>query len=145
MVDEACGYSPWWCGWTRNQSERENWNMVEPRTPRRPKRFAEPEIASPIAVWRSMLAASVSSIEQRRAYRAHDPRLEMFGIIVLAPAFVVLTVVILLVLLAIFVIWLCVVGVLFTGTVIADLVGRWWRRGGFFRPFDHRALGYPGR
>jgi len=55
------------------------------------------------------------------------------------------SVVILLVLLAIFVIWLCVVGVLFAGTVIADLVGRWWRRGGFFGPFDHRALGYPGR
>jgi hypothetical protein len=120
--------------------------MVEPRTPRPPKRFAEPEIASPITVWRSMLAASVNSIEkQRRVYRAHDPRLETAGIIVLAPAFVALTVVILLMLLAIFVIWLCVVGVLFTGTVIADLAGRWWRRGGFFGPFDHRALGYPGR
>jgi hypothetical protein len=119
--------------------------MVQPETPRRPKRFAEPELTSPVAVWRSMLAASVTSIEQRRAYRTHDPRLEMFGIIVLAPAFVVLTVVILLVLLAIFVIWLCVVGVLFAGTVIADLVSRRWRRGGFFGPFDHRALGYPGR
>jgi hypothetical protein len=119
--------------------------MVEPQTPRRPKRFAEPEIASPMAVWRSMLAASKSSIEQRRAYRSHDPRLEMIGIIVLAPAFVVLTVVILLVLLAIFVIWLCVVGVLFAATVIADQVGRWWRRGGFFGSLDHRALGYPGR
>jgi hypothetical protein len=119
--------------------------MVEPHTPRRPKRFAEPEIASPMAVWRSMLAASMNSIEKRRVYRSHDPRLEMFGIIVLAPAFVVLTVVILLVLLAIFVAWLCVVGVLFTATVVADQVGRWWRRGGFFGPFDHRALGYPGR
>jgi hypothetical protein len=119
--------------------------MVEPRTPRRPKRFAEPEIASPIAVWRSMLAASVNSIEKRRAYRPHDPRLEMFGIIVLAPAFVALTVVILLMLLAIFVVWLCVVGVLFACTVIADLVGRGWRRTGFFGPLDHRALGYPGR
>jgi len=92
-----------------------------------------------------MLAASVTSIEQRRAYRAHDPRLEMFGIILLAPAFVVLTVMILLVLLAIFVTWLCVVGVLFAGTVIADLAGRCWRRGGFFGPLDHRTLGYPGR
>jgi lipopolysaccharide/colanic/teichoic acid biosynthesis glycosyltransferase len=119
--------------------------MVQPQTPRRPKRFAEPEITSPIAVWRSMLAASVNSIEQRRARRSYDPRLEMFGIIVLAPAFVVLTVVILLVLLAIFVAWLSVVGVLFAGTVIADQVGRWWRRTGFFGPLDHRALGYPGR
>ena len=115
--------------------------MVQP-TPRRPKRFAEPEITSPLAAWKSMLAASMNSLETRRS---HDPRLEMFGIIVLAPAFVVLTVVILLVLLAIFVIWLCVVGVLFAGTVIADQVGRWWRRGGFFGPLDHRALGYPGR
>jgi Flp pilus assembly protein TadB len=119
--------------------------MTEPRTPRRPQRFDEPEIASPIAVWRSMLAASVNSVEKRRAYRAHDPRLEMFGIIVLAPAFVALTVLILLVLLAIFVAWLCVVGVLFAGTVMADLLGRWWRRRRFFGPFDHRALGYPGR
>jgi hypothetical protein len=119
--------------------------MAEPRTPRRPKRFAEPEIISAIAVWRSMLAASVTSIEQRRAYRSHDPRLETIGSIVLAPAFVVLTVVILLVLLAIFVIWLCVVGVLFAGTVIADLVGRWRRRRGYLGPLDHRALGYPGR
>jgi hypothetical protein len=119
--------------------------MAEPRTPHRPKRCAEPEIASPIAVWRSMLAASVNSVEKRRTYRAHDPRLEMFGIIVLAPAFVALTVVILLVLLAIFVIWLCIVGVLFAGTVMADLVGRWWRRRGFFAPVGHRALGYPSR
>jgi hypothetical protein len=119
--------------------------MVEPRTPRRPKRFAEPEIASPVAVWRSMLAAPVNSIEQHRARRSYDPRLETAGIILLAPAFVVLTVVILLVLLAIFVSWLLVVGVLFAGTVIADLVGRWWRRGGFSTPLDHRALGYPGR
>jgi hypothetical protein len=119
--------------------------MAEPQTPRRPKRFAEPEITSPIAVWRSMLAASVNSVEKRRAYRAHDPRLEMFGIIVLAPAFVALTVVILLVLLAIFVIWLCIVGVLFAGTVMADLIGRWWRRRGFFAPVGHRALGYPSR
>ena len=119
--------------------------MAQPETPRRPKRFAEPEIASPVAVWRSMLTASVTSVERRRAHRSHDPRLETFGIIVLAPAFVVLTVVILLVLLAIFVIWLCVVGVLFAGTVIADLVSRRWRRGGFFGPLDHRALGYPGR
>src|ERR1700730_7657296 len=119
--------------------------MVEPHTPRRPKRFAEPEIASPMAVWRSMLAASMNSIEKRRGYRSHDPRLQMFGIVVLAPAFVVLTVVILLVLLAIFVAGLCVVGVLFTATVIADQAGRRWRRGGFFGPFDHRALGYPGR
>jgi hypothetical protein len=119
--------------------------MVEPQTPRRPKRFAEPEIASPMAVWRSMLAASMSSIEKRRVHRSHNPRLEMFGIILLAPAFVVITVVILLVLLAIFVAWLCVVGVLFVATVLSDQVGRWWRRGGFFGPLDHRALGYPGR
>jgi hypothetical protein len=119
--------------------------MIQPPTPRRPKRFAEPEITSAITVWRSMLTASVNSVEQqRRAYRAHDPRLEMFGIILLAPPFAVLTVVILLALLAIFVVWLCVVGVLFACTVIADLSGRLLRRSGFFASLDHRALGYPG-
>jgi Flp pilus assembly protein TadB len=90
-----------------------------------------------------MLAASVDSIEQRRAHRSYDPRLEMAGIIVLAPAFVALTIVILLALLAIFVVWLGIVGVLFAITVVVDLSGRWWRRGG--PSFDHRALGYPGR
>ncbi|HEY6255241.1 MAG TPA: hypothetical protein VIY51_05550 [Xanthobacteraceae bacterium] len=119
--------------------------MIQPPTPRHPKRFAEPEITSAMAVWRSMLAASVNSVEKRRAYRAYDPRLEMFGIILLAPAFVVLTIVILLVLLAIFVVWLCVVGVLFACTVIADQAGRRWRRAGFSGALDHRALGYPGR
>jgi hypothetical protein len=54
-------------------------------------------------------------------------------------------VVILLGLLAIFVVWLCVVGVLFACTVIADKVGRWWRRGGLSSGLDHRVLGYPGR
>ena|SRR5579871_6685087 len=117
--------------------------MVQSPTPRRPKRFAEPEVASPMSVWRSMLTASVHSIEQHRAHRSYDPRLEMAGIIVLAPAFVALTVVILLALLAIFVVWLGIVGVLFAATVIVDLAGRWWRRGG--PSFDHRALGYPGR
>lgn len=118
--------------------------MVQP-TPRRPKRFAEPEITSATAVWQSMLVASVDAVEKHRAKRAYDPRLEMFGIILLAPAFVVLTVLILLGLLAIFVAWLCVVGVLFVGTVVADKVGRWWRRGGLAGGLDHRALGYPGR
>ena len=72
-------------------------NRVQPPTTRRLKRFAEPEITSAVSVWRSMLAASVNSVEKRRAARAYDPRLEMFGFILLARAFVVLTVVILLV------------------------------------------------
>ena len=69
----------------------------------------------------------------------------MFGIILLAPAFAALTVVILLVLLAIFVVWLCIVGALFVCTVIADQVGRRWRRARLFGPLHQRALGYPGR
>ena len=120
-------------------------NRVQPPTTRRLKRFAEPEITSAVSVWRSMLAASVNSVEKRRAARAYDPRLEMFGIILLAPAFVVLTVVILLVLLAIFVTWLCIVGALFVCTVVADQVSRRWRRGRTFGSLDQRALGYPGR
>jgi len=92
-----------------------------------------------------MLAASVTSLESRRAYRALDPRLETFLIIVLAPALVLITAAILVALLGIFVIWLSVVGVLFAGTVIADLAGRQRRRAGRFGALDHRALGYPGR
>ena len=41
-------------------------NRIQPLMSRRPKRFAEPEITSAIAVWRSMLAASVNSVEKRR-------------------------------------------------------------------------------
>jgi Flp pilus assembly protein TadB len=119
--------------------------MNQPSTSRRPKRFAEPEVTSAISVWRSLLAASVNSVEKRRAHRAYDPRLELFGIILLAPAFAALTVVILLVLLAIFVIWLCIVGALFICTVVADQVGRRWRRARSFGTLDQRALGYPGR
>jgi hypothetical protein len=92
-----------------------------------------------------MLAASVNSVEKRRASRTYDPRLEMFGIILLAPAFAALTVAILLVLLAIFVAWLSIVGALFVCTVVADQVSRRWRRARSFGTLDQRALGYPGR
>jgi hypothetical protein len=103
-------------------------------------------MTSSVAVWRSLLATSVNTaVEKRRAYRSLDPRLEMFGIIVLAPVFAAVTVAILLVLLAIFVAWLSVVGALFVGTVIVDQVGRLWRRAGLFGTLDQRALGYPGR
>jgi hypothetical protein len=116
--------------------------MLEPHTPPRAKRFAEPEIASASAVWRATLAGIATA---RRDYRAHDPRLETFGIILLAPAFITLTAIILVALLAIFVIWLCIVGVLFAATVAADLARRWWRRARPYGALDHRALGYPGR
>jgi len=115
--------------------------MIQP--PRRPKRFAEPEITSAMSVWRSLLAASVGTVEKRRAYRTFDPRLELLGIIVLAPVFAAITAAILL--LAIFVAWLSVVGALFVGTVLVDQVGRLWRRAGLFGTIDQRALGYPGR
>jgi len=122
--------------------------MIQP--PRRPKRFAEPEITSAMSVWRSLMAASVmaasvGAVEKRRAYRTFDPRLELLGIIVLAPVFAAITAAILLVLLAIFVAWLSVVGALFVGTVLVDQVGRLWRRAGLFGTIDQRALGYPGR
>ena len=57
--------------------------MSEPRTPPRAKRFAEPEITTASAVWRTTLAGIATA---RQEYRAHDPRLETIGIIVLAPA-----------------------------------------------------------
>ncbi len=119
--------------------------MLQPRTPPRVRRFAEPEITSATAVWRSTLAGAGTGHSVRRDYRAHDPRLETFGIVLLAPAFVILTAIILVALLGIFVIWLWIVGMLFAGTVIADLVARRWRRARLFGALDHRALGYPGR
>ena len=115
--------------------------------PSRPpaKRYAEPEIASAAAVWRATLAAAGAPSAPPHRHRPRDPRLETFGIVLLAPVFAAVTAVILVALLAIFVIWLYVVGMLFAGTVTADLAGRWWRRARFYGAIDHRALGYPGR
>jgi hypothetical protein len=122
--------------------------MHQPRTPpAKPpaKRYAEPEIASAAAVWRATLAVARTPAAAPHRHRPLDPRLETFGIVLLAPVFAAVTAVILVALLAIFVIWLYVVGMLFAGTVTADLVGRWWRRARFDGALDHRALGYPGR
>ena len=115
--------------------------------PRRPpaRRYAEPEIASAAAVWRATLVAACARSAPPHRHRPLDPRLETFGIVLLAPVFAAVTAVILVALLAIFVIWLYVVGMLFAGTVTADLAGRWWRRARFYGTLDHRALGYPGR
>jgi hypothetical protein len=118
--------------------------MRQPRTPP-PRRYAEPEVASAAAVWRATLAASGSPVAASYRHRPLDPRLEAFGIVLLAPVFAAITAVILVALLGIFVIWLYVVGVLFAGTVTADLAGRWWRRARLYGALDHRALGYPGR
>jgi hypothetical protein len=117
--------------------------MHQPGTPA--KRYAEPEITSAAAVWRATLAASRTPVAVPPRHRPLDPRLETFGIVLLAPVFAAVTAVILVALLAIFVVWLYVVGMLFVGTVTADLAGRLWRRARFDGTLDHRALGYPGR
>jgi hypothetical protein len=117
-------------------------SMPEPERPA-PKRFAEPEIASAATVWRATLSGI--PMPRTRGRRPLDPRLEAFGILLLAPALIGITVIILLALLGIFVVWLCVVGTLFVFTVIIDQIGRQWRRGRLFGSLDQRALGYPGR
>ena len=120
--------------------------MHQPRRPLPAKQYAEPEIASAAAVWRATLAAACTPTAIPHRYRPRDPRLEAFGIVLLAPVFAAVTSVILVALLAIFVVWLYVVGMLFAGTVTADLASRWWRRARFYGgALDHRALGYPGR
>jgi hypothetical protein len=116
--------------------------MLQPKRPA-PRRFAEPEIASATAVWRATLTGI--PMPHNRGHRPLDPRLEAFGIVLLAPALIGITVIILLALLGIFVLWLCVVGMLFAVTVITDQIGRQWRRGRLFGSLDQRALGYPGR
>ena len=102
-------------------------------------RFAEPELASAAAVWRSTLAGAALA---RREYHALDPRLETAALIILAPALVALTALILLALLVVFVIWLAIVGALFTATVFADIARRSWRAR-LIGTVDRRALGYP--
>ena len=105
------------------------------------RRYAEPEITPPSG-WRPAPAVAPGP---SRVFRSHHPQLETFGIIVLAPAIIALSVAILLTLLDIFVIWLCVVGILFAVTVLADLAHRWWRWARPSGALYHRPLGYPGR
>jgi len=70
-----------------------------------------------------------------------------FGILLLSPLIVVVTVAILFGLLGIFVLWLAVVGALITAIVLSDLIHRSAAR--LARPplgaLDHRPVGYPGR
>jgi hypothetical protein len=110
------------------------------RTPPRATRFVEPEITPPNPGWRSTPALP----DPGRA-RMPGAKLETFGIIVLAPAIIVLSAVILVALLDIFVAWLCVVGVLFAATVLSDLVYRFWRWARPTGALYHRPVGYPGR
>jgi hypothetical protein len=119
--------------------------MTQSRLPAPRKRFAEPEIIPPnndpgstLALWRAIL-------DTRRPRRTHDARIETFGVVLLAPALVVIAAVITLALLGYFVMWLCFVGVLFTATVVADVAHRWWHRAWPVGALEHRALGYPGR
>jgi hypothetical protein len=118
--------------------------MTQERMPANRKRFAEPEIILPngapgatLALWRAIL-------DVRRPRRTRPAMVEIFGVLLLGVALVVIAVAILVALLAYFVFWLCFVGVLFVGTVIVDLVHQWWRRARTFGALDHRAMGYPG-
>jgi hypothetical protein len=109
------------------------------RTPPCAKRFAEPEITPPNFV---IAIPRLSGAPSPR--RFHDTRLETFGIMVLAPALVLISIVISFALLGIFVVWLWIIAALFAATVLADLVHRWRR---WARPvgFHRRSLFYPGR
>ena len=70
-----------------------------------------------------------------------------FGILLLSPLIVVVTVAILFGLLGIFVLWLIAVGGIVSAIVVSDLVQRSAAR--LTRPpvgrLDHRPVGYPGR
>ena len=89
-------------------------------------------------MWRAIM-------DTRQPRRLHDARIETFGVVMLAPVLIVITVVILLALLAIFVTWLSFVGTLFAAALAADLIHYLWHRTGSAGGLDHRALGYPGR
>jgi hypothetical protein len=102
--------------------------MTQERIPANRKRFAEPEIilangepGATLALWRAILDA-------RRPRRTRPAMVEIFGVLLLGAALVLIAVGILVALLAYFVVWLCFVGVLFAGTVIVDLVHQWWHR-----------------
>jgi hypothetical protein len=63
--------------------------------------------------------ASVYAVPQRR----QGTRFKLLGILLLAPAILVVSALILVALLAIFVVWLAVVGAMGAGLVISDLIG----------------------
>jgi hypothetical protein len=114
--------------------------MTQVKMPASRKRFAEPEIILPnndpgstLALWRAIL-------DTRRPRRTHDARIETVGVVLLVPALIVTAAVILVALLGYFVMWLSFVGVLFVGTVLADLVYHWWHRAWPLGAPDHRAV-----
>lgn len=116
------------------------------RSPTSLRCFAEPEIIQPNAGPGSTLALWRAILDTRRPRRRpHDARIETFGVIVLAPVLILITVVILLALLAIFVSWLSFVGTLFAAALAGDLVHHVFHRSRSSGGLDHRALGYPGR
>jgi hypothetical protein len=80
-------------------------------------------------------------------YRIQIASLRPFGILLLSPLIVVITVAILFGLLGIFVAWLIAVGSIVTAIVVTDLVQRSAAR--LAKPpvgrLDHGTVGYPGR
>jgi hypothetical protein len=115
--------------------------MISDRKPANRSRFAEPELVPPNSDPASTLALMRAIRDTRRLHRTHHAGVETLGIILFAPALVVIAAVITLALLGYFVAWLCFVTVLFASTVIKDMAHRGWRRVG---PLGAaRALSYP--
>jgi hypothetical protein len=111
-----CCATAWW------EDRVGDMTMTQIKTPASRKRFAEPEFIPPISDPAAPLALWGTMLDARRPRRAHDVRIEGFVVALLAPAVVVAAGVIVVALLGYFVAWLCFVGVLLAGMVIADQV-----------------------
>ena len=86
-------------------------------------------------------------VQAHHTHRIQIASWRPFGILLLSPLIVVVTVAILFGLLGIFVLWLIAVGSIVTAIVVSDLVQRSAAR--LARPpvgrLDHGPVGYPGR
>ena len=93
--------------------------MTQIKMPPTCKQYVEPEFIPPNSDTGATLALWPAALD---LHRTQGAGIEIFGVFLFAPALVAIAAVILVALLGYFVVWLCFVGVLLAGLVIADRV-----------------------
>jgi hypothetical protein len=103
--------------------------------------------STPARVIPLRLIAPIGPVDAGILFRTGTRTLRPIDVMLLAPILVPMTVIVLLLLLAWFVLWLVTVGTLVTVNLISDVscAAFWCLRGGLPRGTDRRAIGYSGR
>jgi hypothetical protein len=92
------------------------------------------------------LMAPIGPVDAGILFRTGTRTLRPVDVLLLSPILIPLTVVVLLLLLAWFVLWLATVGTLVTANLVSDVscAAFWCLRGGSWRGAGRRAIGYSG-